>query len=78
VVRGTRRAGSSGYEAQIGSRVKGQDEQLSIVDQEFEKIRKLLDKEDAWTVETPGGGVLDSTPTRAVTPATEPKPTLSS
>jgi hypothetical protein len=77
VVRGTRRAGSSGYEAQIGSRTMGQDEQLSIVDQEFEKIRKLLDKEDAWTVETPGGGVLDSTQTRAVTPATEPKPTLS-
>lgn len=77
VVRGTRRAGPTGYQAEITSRKRSQEKpQRSTVDQEFDKIQQLLAKEDAWTVETPGGGVLDSTPARPVTSATEPKPTV--
>ncbi|GAB3161159.1 hypothetical protein GCM10027290_67970 [Micromonospora sonneratiae] len=71
VLRSARQSGSPGYEAQLGSRNKQSD-----ADQEFAKVRQLLDQEETWTVATPGGGVLDSTPTRSTNVTSEPKPTL--
>jgi hypothetical protein len=84
-MRGKRTAGAGlGVEGQIGSRrmasqaeAKAQAEAARNADDEFDRIRALLDREAAWTVETPGGGVLDSAPQRPVTASSEPKPTLS-
>ncbi|MFC0531062.1 hypothetical protein [Phytohabitans kaempferiae] len=82
VMRGRRTAGAGlGVEGQIASRRMANEAEAQRVknrDEEFERIRALLDREAAWTVETPGGGVLDSGPQqqRAVTPSSEPKPTL--
>jgi hypothetical protein len=75
VLRGNRRA-KARYEAQIGSRRKDAEDKRSTVDEEFDKIRQILDREEAWTVSTPGGGVLDSAPTQRVSAASEPRPTL--
>jgi hypothetical protein len=77
VMRGKRNDGISGYEGEIGSRKReaAKDPQLSV-DEEFEKIRRILDQEAAWKVETPGGGVLDGAPVRSTAPSAEPKPTL--
>jgi hypothetical protein len=76
VVRGRRTDGSSGYEGEIGSR-KREVQERQAVDAEFERIRKVLDREGAWTmVETPGGGVLDNAPVRSAEPVAAPKPTL--
>ncbi|MEJ3743591.1 hypothetical protein WEI85_09910 [Actinomycetes bacterium KLBMP 9797] len=72
------RGGPSGYEAQIGSRRREQEPEVSTVETEFDKIAKLLDKEAAWTVATPGGGVLDNAPPRATAPTSEPKPAIGS
>jgi hypothetical protein len=85
VLRGKRTAGAGlGVEGQIGSRrmasqaeAEAQAQAARNVDEEFDRIRALLDREAAWTVETPGGGVLDSAPQRSGTPSSEPKPTLS-
>ncbi|MBO4208945.1 hypothetical protein, partial [Micromonospora echinofusca] len=76
VLRGARRP--AGYRAELGSRRKERerDEKAARIDQDFDQIRRLLDREEAWTVATPGGGVLDSTPTRTGTVAAEPKPTV--
>ncbi|MEH1013629.1 hypothetical protein V6U90_11015 [Micromonospora sp. CPCC 206060] len=76
VLRGARRP--AGYQAELGSRRKERerDEKAARVDRDFDQIRRLLDREEAWTVATPGGGVLDSTPTRATRAAAEPKPTV--
>ncbi|MDQ7907782.1 hypothetical protein RB614_24990 [Phytohabitans sp. ZYX-F-186] len=70
------KGGSSGYEAQIGSRRREQEPVVSKVDAEFDKIAKLLDKEAPWRVATPGGGVLDAAPTPNSTPTAEPKPVI--
>lgn len=79
MLRGNRRA-KLGFEAQIGSRRKVDEDDKQRhqqrIDEEYEKIRQLLDQEEAWKVETPGGGVLDSAPRRQVTPTSEPKPTF--
>ena len=75
VMRG-RRARPAGYEAEIGSRRRDGGEHRSTADEEFEKLRKLLAQEEAWTVATPGGGVLDGKPARPAGPTAEPKPTL--
>jgi hypothetical protein len=77
-LRGARRpAGVT--EPEMASRRKNvdtrRDEEHARVDQEFEKIRHLLDNEDPWTVATPGGTVLDNAPERPVYQV-EPKPTL--
>ncbi|MEH1130092.1 hypothetical protein [Micromonospora sp. CPCC 206061] len=79
VMRGKRNDGISGYEGEIGSRKRevAKDPQASV-DEEFEKIRRVLDQEAAWKVDTPGGGVLDGAPVRSATPSAEPKPTLGS
>jgi hypothetical protein len=71
-----RRRRSPGYEAELTSRKLDGAEARSRVDEEFEKIRRLLDQEGAWTVSTPGGGVLDGKPTKTAAPTVEPKPTL--
>jgi hypothetical protein len=84
VMRGKRTAGAGlGVEGQIGSRrmasqADPQAQAQATIDEEFDRIRALLDREAAWTVDTPGGGVLDSVPqqARAVTSQSEPKPTL--
>ncbi|MGN9913743.1 hypothetical protein ACTMTJ_40040 [Phytohabitans sp. LJ34] len=81
VMRGRRTAGSGlGVEGQIGSRrmsSQAETQAQANVDEEFDRIRALLDREAAWTVETPGGGVLDSAPQqRTVSAQSEPKPTL--
>lgn len=77
VMRGKRNDGISGYEGEIGSRKReaAKDPQVSI-DDEFEKIRRVLDQEEAWKVDTPGGGVLDAGPSRSGVQSAEPKPTL--
>jgi hypothetical protein len=76
VMRGKRNDGNSGYEGEIGSRKReAKDPQLTI-DEEFDRISAILAQEKAWTVETPGGGVLDGAPLRSQTPSAEPKPTL--
>ncbi|MCW6010071.1 hypothetical protein K1W54_36830, partial [Micromonospora sp. CPCC 205371] len=77
VMRGKRNDGISGYEGEIGSRKReaAKDPRLSV-DEEFEKIRRVLDQEEAWKVDTPGGGVLDGAPVRSTAPSAEPKPTL--
>jgi hypothetical protein len=79
VMRGKRNDGISGYEGEIGSRKRemAKDPQVSV-DEEFEKIRRVLDQEEAWKVDTPGGGVLDGAPVRSMAPSAEPKPTLGS
>jgi hypothetical protein len=74
VVRSARNAAAA-YEGQIGSRRMEQDARMARIDREFEEIRHLLDREEAWTVATPGGGVVDAGPGRPVAQA-EPKPTL--
>jgi hypothetical protein len=51
------------------------DEERARIEQEYEKIRRLLNDEQAWTVETPGGAVLDNAPERP-SHQVEPKPTL--
>jgi hypothetical protein len=75
LVRG-RRPGASGFSNELSSRRKGRRSRKSKVDEEYEKVRKLLDEEGAWTVETPGGGVLDNATTQPATPAAEPKPVV--
>ncbi|MDG4831676.1 hypothetical protein O7627_20555 [Solwaraspora sp. WMMD1047] len=75
VLRGLRKAAFGSQPGEITSRkIAPEQPEVSSTDREFEKIRKILDKEGAWTVETPGGGVLDGA--RPTTPAAEPKPTL--
>jgi hypothetical protein len=81
VMRGRRTAGGGlGVEGQIGSRrmaSQAEAQAQATIDEEFDRIRALLDREAAWKVDTPGGGVLDSAPhQRAVTSQSEPKPTL--
>jgi hypothetical protein len=51
------------------------DEEHERVDREFEKIQHLLGNEAPWTVQTPGGTVLDNAPERPAYQV-EPKPTL--
>jgi len=77
-LRGARRpAGVT--EPEMASRRKNveprRDEEHERVDREFEKIQKLLGAEDPWTVQTPGGTVLDNAPERQAYQV-EPKPTL--
>ncbi|MFI6761330.1 hypothetical protein ACIBF5_19555 [Micromonospora sp. NPDC050417] len=75
VVRGQRRAAFSGQTGEITSRKMATEQpQVDPVDRDFEKIRKILDQEGVWTVETPGGGVLDGV--RPTAASAEPKPTL--
>ncbi|GAA4728319.1 hypothetical protein [Phytohabitans rumicis] len=76
VMRGKRNDGIAGYEGEIGSRKRSAQEPQVSVDDEFDNIRRILDREGAWTVDTPGGGVLDSGPARSAAPSAEPKPTL--
>jgi hypothetical protein len=77
-LRGVRRpAGVT--EPEMASRRKNvdtkRDEEREHVEREFEKIRSLLGNEDPWTVETPGGTVLDNASERPAYQV-EPKPTL--
>jgi hypothetical protein len=76
LVRSTRRANASELSHELSSRRKDHQATRSKVDEEFDKVRKLLDQEGAWTVETPGGGVLDNAATQPAAPATEPKPVV--
>ncbi|MGW4460869.1 hypothetical protein [Micromonospora sp. NPDC004704] len=75
VVRGQRRAAFTGQPGEITSRKMATEQPpVGPVEREIDKIRKILDQEGVWTVETPGGGVLDGV--RPTTPSVEPKPTL--
>nr|MDT0659355.1 hypothetical protein [Micromonospora sp. DSM 115978] len=75
VLRGLRRAGPTAQAGEITSRkVAPEQPTVNTRDEDFEKIRTILDKEGAWTVETPGGGVLDGA--RPTAASAEPKPTL--
>ncbi len=68
-VRGTRRpAGAAG---QVASRRKSRDDGRARDPQSL-----LVEDEAAWTVQTPGGAVIDNTPERPAAPAVEPRPTL--
>lgn len=76
VMRGKRNDGNSGYEAEIGSRKRDVKDPQVTIDEEFDRISAILSQEGAWTVETPGGGVLDAAPSRHQARSAEPKPTL--
>jgi len=76
VMRGKRNDGNIGYEGEIGSRKREVKDPQVVVDEEFDRISALLSHERPWTVETPGGGVLDAGPTRTNVQSAEPKPTL--
>ncbi|BCB82498.1 hypothetical protein GCM10022251_69830 [Phytohabitans flavus] len=76
VMRGKRNDGNSGYEAEIGSRKRDAKDPQVTIDEEFDRINAVLAQEGAWTVDTPGGGVLDAAPPRPQARSAEPKPTL--
>ncbi|GAB3517365.1 hypothetical protein [Phytohabitans suffuscus] len=76
VMRGRRNDGNSGYEAEIGSRKREAKDPQVTIDEEFDRISAILAQESAWTVETPGGGVLDAAQNRTQQRSAEPKPTL--
>jgi hypothetical protein len=78
-LRGGARRPAGVTEPEMASRRKSmdakRDEERARIEQEYEKIRRLLNDEQAWTVETPGGAVLDNAPERP-SHQVEPKPTL--
>jgi hypothetical protein len=78
-LRGGARRPAGVTEPEMASRRKSldakRDEERARIAQEYEKIRQLLNNEEPWTVETPGGAVLDNAPERP-THQVEPRPTL--
>jgi hypothetical protein len=61
----------------MASRHKHQAElEAARIDREFEQLQQFLADEAAWTVQTPGGAVLDNTPVRHRSPQTELRPAL--
>jgi hypothetical protein len=79
-VRGSvRRPGTS--EPEMTSRHKSdrRSEEIARTEREYEKIRQLLSDDEAWTVPTPGGAVLDNAvPQRPAATQGNPKPVLGS
>jgi hypothetical protein len=77
-VRGAVRRPGAG-EPEMASRHKNVDkreQEKARVEREYEKIRQLLSEEEAWTVPTPGGAVLDNAVPQRPAQLAEPKPAL--
>ncbi len=77
-VRGAVRRPGAG-EPEMASRHKNLDKReqdKARIDREYEKIRKLLSEDEAWTVPTPGGAVLDNAVPQRPARLAEPRPVL--
>jgi hypothetical protein len=78
-VRGAVRRPGAG-EPEMASRHKNEkrEQEKARVEREYEKIRQLLSDDEAWTVPTPGGAVLDNAVPQRPAVQSEPKPVLGS